>query len=184
MNGVTVYGLRDAWPQLGKDVYIAPTAIVVGDVTLGDAVSVWFGAVIRGDETSIRIGAGSNVQDGTIIHSNRGGPAVVIGDRVTIGHGARLHGCRVESDALIGIGAIVLDGAVVESGAIVAAGSLVPPGRRVAAGELWAGAPATRRRPTSDQEQAMLREAPAIYIADARRYDTECSARRSRSPGT
>lgn len=178
MNSGSVYGLRDIWPRLGQGVFIAPTAAVIGDVELGDGVSVWFGAVIRGDESLISIGAGSNIQDGTIIHSNRGGPGVVVGERVTVGHGVRLHGCRIESDSLIGIGAVVLDGAVVESGAIVAAGSLVPPNKRVAAGELWAGTPAARRRPLSDPERAMLAAAPAIYVDDARRYRDGCVARR------
>lgn len=127
MSGASVYGLRDVWPRLGAGVYIAPTAAVIGDVALADHVSVWFGAVIRGDEMPIIVGAGSNIQDGTVIHTNRGGPGVVIGERVTIGHGARLHGCNIDAGALIGIGAIVLDGAVVENGAMVAAGALVPP---------------------------------------------------------
>ena len=178
MNAGSVYGLHEVWPRLGQSVFIAPTAAVVGDVELGDGVSVWFGAVLRGDETLISVGAGSNIQDGAIVHSNRGGPPVVIGERVTVGHGARLHGCRIESDALIGVGATVLDGAVVESGAIVAAGTLVPPNKRVTAGELWAGVPAARRRPTSEQERAMLLAAPAIYIDDARRYAEGCSTRR------
>ena len=171
---MSLYALGDAVPRLGRCVYIAPSAAVIGDVELGDEVSVWFGAVIRGDETAIRIGAASNVQDGVVIHSNRGGPEVVIGQRVTIGHGARLHGCRIGDDALIGVGAIVLDDAVVGSGALVAAGALVPPGKVVAAGELWAGAPAARRRAVSPDEQSMLREAPAIYVADGRRYATDC----------
>ena len=182
MSGVPVYGLGGVWPRLGRDVYIAPTAAVIGDVTLGDGVSVWFGAVIRGDEGPIRIGASSNIQDGTIIHSNPGGPEMLVGERVTVGHGVRLHGCLIESDVLIGIGAIVLDGAVVESGAIVAAGALVPPGRRVGAGELWAGVPAVRRRPVSEAERRLLAEAPAIYSADSRRYREGCAERRVGAP--
>ena len=182
MNAPVVFGLRDVWPRLGAGVYIAPTAAVIGDVALGDGVSVWFGAVIRGDETPILIGADSNIQDGTIIHSNRGGPEVVIGERVTVGHGARLHGCHIEADALIGIGAIVLDGAVVERGAIVAAGALVTPGKRVVSGELWAGAPAVRRRLVNENERRMLREAPAIYTEDARRYREDCRVRRHTAP--
>jgi carbonic anhydrase/acetyltransferase-like protein (isoleucine patch superfamily) len=177
MSGTTVYGLRDSWPRLGAGVYIAPTAAVIGDVVLGDGVSVWFGAVIRGDEMPIVVGHRTNIQDGTIVHTNRGGPAVVIGEDVTIGHGARLHGCRIDSGALIGIGAIVMDGAIVEGGALVAAGALVTPGSRVATGELWAGIPATRRRSLNYNERAMLHEAPAIYLEDAGRYRDSCVPR-------
>ena len=177
MSGPIIYGLRDVWPRLGDGVYIAPTAAVIGDVTLGDQASVWFGAVIRGDEMPIVIGACTNIQDGTVIHTNRDGPGVTIGERVTIGHGARLHGCNIESDALIGIGALVLDGAIVESGAIVAAGALVPPGKRVAAGELWAGSPAARKRALADGERAMLATAAGIYVENARRYSDGCVAR-------
>jgi len=171
VNGARVYALGAQQPRLGRGVFVAPTASVIGDVVLGDDVSVWFGAVIRGDESPIVIGRGTNVQDGTIIHSNRGGPDVVIGEHVTIGHGARLHGCHIEASALIGIGAIILDGAVVESGAIVAAGTLVPPRKRVPAGQLWAGSPATYRRPVSDDERRMIEQAPALYIEDAKRYE-------------
>lgn len=174
MSGNTILALAKLSPRIGAGVYIAPTAVVIGDVILGDDVSVWFGAVIRGDESRITIGAGSNVQDGVVIHSNRGGPEVVVGEQVTIGHGARLHGCQVNARSLIGIGAIVLDGALIESGAIVAAGSLVSPNKRVPAGELWAGVPATRRRALIEQELGMLREAPAIYREDARRYRETC----------
>ena len=182
MNGSTVLALGVLEPRIGADVFIAPTAVVIGDVVLGDEVSVWFGAVLRGDESRISIGAGSNVQDGVIVHSNRGGPEVLIGEQVTIGHGARLHGCRIDERALVGIGAIVLDGAVIESGAIVAAGSLVAPNKRVSAGELWAGVPAMRRRALNEQELAMLREAPAIYREDARRYRAIGGSAAQRSP--
>jgi carbonic anhydrase/acetyltransferase-like protein (isoleucine patch superfamily) len=177
MSGMTLYGLRDNWPRLGAGVYIAPTAAVIGDVVLGDGVSVWFGAVIRGDEMPIVVGHRTNIQDGAIVHTNRGGPGVVIGEDVTIAHGARLHGCRIDSGALIGIGAIVLDGAIVESGALVAAGALVAPGTRVASGDLWTGTPAARRRALNDIERAMLHDAPAIYVEAARRYRDSCVPR-------
>jgi carbonic anhydrase/acetyltransferase-like protein (isoleucine patch superfamily) len=177
VNPLNIYCLGDRCPQLGAGVYIAPTAAVIGDVILGDGVSVWFGAVLRGDETSIVIGAETNLQDGVVVHSNRGGPAVSIGERVTVGHGARLHGCRIAASALIGISATVLDGAVVESGAIVAAGALIPPRKHVGAGELWAGTPAVFRRAVTEAEARMIQEAPAIYLEDARRYLRDCAVK-------
>ncbi len=128
-------------PQLHDSVYVAPTAAVIGDVTAGENSSIWFGAVLRGDEVSITIGTRSNLQDGVIIHGDSG-QDVVIGNDVTVGHGAILHGCVIEDGVLIGMGAVVLDGAVVEKGALVAAGAVVSPGKRVEANSLWAGIPA------------------------------------------
>ena len=184
MNVLNTYCLGDHCPTIGPGVFIAPTAAVIGDVVLGEGVSVWFGAVIRGDETAIVIGAGTNIQDGTVVHSNRGGPDVSIGERVTVGHGARLHGCRIEGHALIGIGATVLDGAVVETGAIVAAGALVAPRKRVGAGELWAGTPAVFKRAVTDEERRMIRDAPTIYLEDARRYVRDCTVLHNRVVGS
>lgn len=128
-------------PQLHDSVYIAPTACVIGDVCIGKDSSVWFGAVLRGDEVSIQIGTRTNVQDTVVIHGDSG-QNVVIGNDVTIGHGAIIHGCLIEDGALIGMGAVVLDGAVIERGALVAAGAVVSPGKRVLANSLWAGVPA------------------------------------------
>ena len=132
---------RGTTPQLHQTVYVAPTAAVIGKVNVGRDSSIWFGAVLRGDEVSISIGTRSNIQDGVIIHGDSG-QDVVIGNDVTVGHGAILHGCTVEDGALIGMGAVVLDGAVVERGALVAAGAVVSPGKRVEAHSLWAGIPA------------------------------------------
>lgn len=169
-----IFALGERRPRLDITVFIAPTASVIGDVVLDHGVNVWFGVVIRADETLITIGPKTNIQDGSIIHSNAGGPRVTIGGRVTVGHGARLHGCRIESEALIGIGAIVLDEAVIESGAIVAAGALVPPGARIRADELWAGVPAVFKRATNSEERRMLRESPEIYLQRAREYKFRC----------
>lgn len=140
----------DNMPEVADNVYVAPTAAIIGRVTIKADSSVWFGAVLRGDEVAIHIGQRSNIQDGVIIHGDEGND-VVIGDDVTVGHGAILHGCRIEAGALIGMGAIVLDGAVVESGALVAAGAVVSPGKRVQANSLWAGIPA---RPLKDLDKA------------------------------
>ena len=136
-----IFDYKNHSPQLHSSVFVASTAAVIGDVTVAEDSSIWFGAVLRGDEVSIRIGTGSNIQDAVVIHGDSG-QDVVIGNDVTIGHGAIIHGCVIKDGALIGMGAVVLDGAVIESGALVAAGAVVSPGKRVEANSLWAGIPA------------------------------------------
>jgi carbonic anhydrase/acetyltransferase-like protein (isoleucine patch superfamily) len=157
-------------PIIDASVFLAPGAVVVGDVEIGADASVWFGCVIRGDVNFVRIGARTNVQDATIIHVSRGTHPSVIGAGVTIGHGAIIHGCTIEDGAMIGIGARVLDGARVESGAIVAAGALVPPGKTVKAGEVWAGCPARYLRSVSEAERAFIRDNAPHYARLAARY--------------
>ncbi len=147
---------KGAVPRLGADVFIAPNAVVIGRVELGDRASVWFNCVVRGDGNYIRIGAETNVQDSTVIHIATDMYPTIIGARVTIGHGAIIHACTIEDDAMIGIGAIVLDGAVVERGAIVAAGAVVSPGKRVRAGEMWTGCPAKFQRPVKASETEFI----------------------------
>jgi gamma-carbonic anhydrase len=127
-------------PTIAASAWVAPTATVRADVTLAEDVSVWFGAVLRGDEAPISIGPRSNIQDNAVVHVSRDRP-VRIGADVTVGHGAVVHGCTIEDWALVGIGAIVLDGATVGAGAFVAAGALVPPGMKVPPGTLAIGAP-------------------------------------------
>jgi len=157
-------------PRLGQAVYLAPTAHVVGDVALGDDVSFWFNTTARGDVNSIRIGARTNIQDGTVLHVTHETHPLVIGCDVVIGHSAVLHGCTVEDGALIGIGARVLDGAVVESGAQVGAGALVPPGTRVPAGQLVLGVPARVKRPLTATEAGTIEAIVARYVALKNRY--------------
>jgi len=134
----TFQGIR---PEIGEEVYVAPTASVIGDVAIGSGSSVWHGAVIRGDCWKIRIGEYSNIQDSCVCHVTTGGPDLVIGDRVTIGHGAVLHSCHVEEGCLIGMGAVILDGARVGRGSIVAANSVILEGTSVPPGSLVAGVP-------------------------------------------
>ena len=135
-------------PRFDADVsWVAPGAMVVGDVEIGADTSVWYGCVIRGDVEPIRIGRGTNIQDGTVIHGTGGAYATVIGNDVTIGHMCLVHGCTLEDTSVIGMKSTIMDGVVVEAGAMVAAGSLVPPGKRVKAGEIWAGNPAKLFRP-------------------------------------
>jgi carbonic anhydrase/acetyltransferase-like protein (isoleucine patch superfamily) len=160
---------RDKNPIVGESVYIDATALVIGDVELGAEASVWPMSVLRGDVHAIRIGAGTNIQDGCVLHVTHngdhapGGHALTIGDNVTVGHRVVLHGCRVGDHCLIGIGAIVMDGAVIENEVILGAGSLVPPGRRLETGYLYIGSPARKARPLTDQEKAFLRYSAQHY---------------------
>lgn len=166
-------------PQLGDKVYVDPTAVVIGDVTLGDDVSVWPTVVIRGDVESIRIGAGSNVQDGSVLHVSHAGDyspsghRLLIGKGVTIGHRAVVHGCTVGNYCLIGIGAIIMDGAVLEDYVMLAAGALVSPGKTLESGYLYVGAPAKPVRALNDTEKAFLEYSYQHYIRLKDRYLAE-----------
>jgi carbonic anhydrase/acetyltransferase-like protein (isoleucine patch superfamily) len=158
-------------PTLGERVYVDAAANVIGDVALGDDVSVWPGTVIRGDVNFIRIGARSNLQDGTVVHVSHDGPhaklggfATVIGADVTIGHKAIVHACRIADAVLIGMGAILLDGVVVEQHAFIGAGALVAPGKVVGSGELWLGNPAKKVRMLSDREIEALYYSAQHYV--------------------
>jgi len=157
-------------PSLGQGVYIDPAATVIGDVTLGDDVSVWPGAVIRGDMHSIRVGHRSNVQDNAVLHIthasdfNPGGFPLNIGDDVIIGHGAILHGCTLKGRILVGNGAIVNDGVIVEEEVIIGSGCVVPPGKVLESGYLYIGAPAKQGRALSDKEKQFFSYSPLNYV--------------------
>lgn len=161
---------RGVLPRLGARVYVDPASTVIGDVELGDDVSIWPGAVARGDVHHIRIGARSNLQDGAVIHVTHDGPytpggfPTLIGEDVTIGHGAIIHACTIEDACLIGMHATVLDGAVVKKHAFVAAGALVPPGKVVGERELWVGNPAKMVRVLSDKQVEQLYYSAANYV--------------------
>jgi len=159
-------------PRLGERVFLAPGAVVTGDVTLGDDVSFWFHTVARGDVNWISIGDRTNVQDGAVLHVTHETHPLEIGCDVVIGHHVVLHGCTVRDGALIGIGARVLDGAVVEEGAQVGAGAVVAPGHVVPAGHLALGVPAKVVRELSAEESAMIREIAARYVQLKERYRT------------
>ena len=158
-------------PALGERAYIDPAAVVIGNVVLGDDVSIWPATVIRGDVNFIRIGARTNIQDGTVVHVSHDGPhaklggfATRIGDDVTIGHKAIIHACTIEDAALIGMGAIILDGAVVKKHAFVGAGALVPPGKTVGEGEMWLGSPARFARKLTEAEIEALYYSAQHYV--------------------
>jgi carbonic anhydrase/acetyltransferase-like protein (isoleucine patch superfamily) len=161
---------RNIMPKMEEDVFIAPTASVIGDVHIGAQSNIWFGVTIRGDVHEIRIGARTNIQDGSVIHVTRGVSGTYIGDGVTIGHMALLHACRVEDHAFVGMGAIILDEAIVETGAMLAAGAMLTPGKRVPSGELWAGRPATFMRRLTPQDTDFFPVSAENYVRLAKEY--------------
>lgn len=160
---------RKASPTIPASAWVAETATVRSDVTLGEDVSVWFSAVIRGDEAPVVVGDRTNIQDGAVLHVSTGFPCIV-GQDVTVGHRAVVHGCTVEDGALIGIGAIVLDGATVGAGAMVGAGALVPPGMVVPAGMLVLGVPARVVGPLSEAQRRMGPQTVEKYVARKEAY--------------
>lgn len=167
---MTLFAFNEMTPSLGRDVWIAPTGVVIGDVVLGDEASVWFGAVVRGDGYPIRIGARTNIQDNAVVHITSGKNATVLGDDVTVGHSAIVHGCTVGSRCLVGMGAILLDGAVLEDDCLVGAGSLVPPGMKVPARSLVLGRPAKRVRELTDADISSIRASASAYVKNAREF--------------
>jgi carbonic anhydrase/acetyltransferase-like protein (isoleucine patch superfamily) len=160
---------KGARPRIGANVFIAPTAAVIGDVEVMDGASVWYGAVIRGDLDSIRIGRDTNIQDNCTIHVDAGQPAV-IGDSVVVGHNAVIHGCTIEDHCLVGINAVILNGARIRSGSIVAAGAVVLEGRNVGPHELAAGIPAKVRRQLPETIREEIRHDAEIYLQLSRAY--------------
>jgi carbonic anhydrase/acetyltransferase-like protein (isoleucine patch superfamily) len=167
---VTVRNFEEFKPRIAESAYVDETALVIGDVTLEEDVSLWPKVVARGDVNSIYIGARTNIQDGTVLHVSHdsefapGGFPLRIGADITVGHQAILHGCTVEDRCLIGMAATVMDGAVVRSGAIVGAGSLVPPGREIEGGFLWVGSPARKVRALRPEEVGFLAYSAAHYV--------------------
>ncbi|WP_148715087.1 gamma carbonic anhydrase family protein [Chitinolyticbacter meiyuanensis] len=163
-------------PQLGQGAWVHQAGQVIGDVVLGDNVSVWPGAVIRGDVNHIRIGSDSNVQDCSVLHvthkrpDDPAGAPLLIGERVTIGHGVMLHGCTIGNEVLVGMGSIVLDRVVVEDRVMIGAGSLVPPGKVLESGWLYVGRPAKAVRRLSDEELAHFNYSAAHYVRLMQKY--------------
>lgn len=166
----------DQRPELGDRVYVDPAATVIGRVKLGDDVSIWPHAVIRGDVNRITLRARTNIQDGSVCHVTHDGPytpggfPLVVGEDVTVGHGAILHACIIGDRCLIGMGALVMDGAVIGDDVMLAAGSLVPPGRKLESGQLYRGRPVERVRGLTDEELEMLRYSAAHYVRLKDRY--------------
>jgi carbonic anhydrase/acetyltransferase-like protein (isoleucine patch superfamily) len=164
-----VYRLGDAEPRIDPSAWIADSAVLIGRVVLGPGASVWCGAVLRADNEPIVIGAHSNVQDGAVLHTDPGQP-LDVGEGVTIGHQAMLHGCTVGDGALIGIQAVVLNGAVIGPRCLVGAGALVTEGKRFDEGQLIVGSPALARRPVKAEELDAMAASARTYTARARHY--------------
>ncbi|MFN3578879.1 MAG: gamma carbonic anhydrase family protein [Pseudomonas sp.] len=167
---MNIRSFRGQQPQLGEGVFVDPSAVVLGDVVLGDDVSVWPLVVIRGDMHSIRIGARTSVQDGSVLHITHAGPfnpdgfPLQVGDDVTIGHKVLLHGCTVGNRVLIGMGSIVMDGAVIEDEVILGAGSLVPAQRTLESGYLYMGSPARQVRALTEREREFFAYTAGNYV--------------------
>jgi carbonic anhydrase/acetyltransferase-like protein (isoleucine patch superfamily) len=171
---MAIYELSGVKPTLGRDVWVADSASVIGDVVLGDEASIWFGAAVRGDYMPIRIGARTNIQDNAVVHITHETAATTIGDDVTVGHGAIVHGATVGNLCLIGMGAIVLDGAVVGEGSFIAAGALVTPGTILPARSFVIGRPGKVVRQVDDALYAWLAESAANYVRYAREFHVGC----------
>jgi carbonic anhydrase/acetyltransferase-like protein (isoleucine patch superfamily) len=163
---VLVYAIHGRTPEVAGAAFLAPGAVLAGAVNLGEGTNVWFGCVLRGDGGTITIGRDVNIQDGSILHADPGFPTVV-GDRVSIGHGAIVHGATVEDDVLIGMRATVLNGAHIGAGSLVAAGALVRPGTVVPPGSMVAGVPAQVRRAVSEEEVRIIAATPPTYLKHA-----------------
>lgn len=159
-------------PKIHASAFIADDAVVIGDVEIAEQASVWYGSVLRGDVNFIRIGARTNIQDGTVIHVSRRDHSTVLEEEITVGHRVTLHGCYVERGCLIGIGAIVLDGARVGRNSLVAAGSLVTPGTEIPERSLVMGSPARVKRQLTGKEVAKLEESWRNYVALSQTYKT------------
>jgi carbonic anhydrase/acetyltransferase-like protein (isoleucine patch superfamily) len=171
---MSIYELNGVRPRLGRDVFVAEGARVIGDVHLGDEASVWFGAVLRGDYMPIRVGARTNIQDNAVVHITSEQFATTLGDDVTVGHAAIVHGCTIGSGCLVGMGSIVLDGAVVGEGSFVAAGSLVTPGTVIPPRSFVVGRPAKVMRSVTDRDLAVIRESASRYVQYAREFEAGC----------
>ncbi len=164
-----IFKIEDKMPVIMDSDFVAENAMVMGDVTLGERVSIWFGAVLRGDIDKIEIGDSSNIQDGCVLHTDSGYP-LKVGEGVVVGHRAVLHGCTIEDNSLIGIGAIVLNGAKVGQGAIVAAGALVTEGAQIPAGHLAVGVPARVVRCVTGDEIKRINDGVLHYIDLIKHY--------------
>jgi carbonic anhydrase/acetyltransferase-like protein (isoleucine patch superfamily) len=165
-----LYVLAGVAPVVAPDAFIAPTAAVIGDVHIGALSGIWFHCVLRADTNFIRIGARTNIQDGTIIHVAEDNYPTIIGDDVTVGHAAIIHACTLRDRAFVGMGATVLDGAVIEAGGMLAAGSLLAPNKRIGCNELWMGSPARLARVLDDAERANFDLTAERYVEHARRF--------------
>jgi carbonic anhydrase/acetyltransferase-like protein (isoleucine patch superfamily) len=157
-------------PKVHEKAWIAETAVLIGDVEIGEDSSVWYGCVLRGDEMHIRVGKRTNIQDLSLLHIEGGKCPCILGDDVSIGHSAIIHGCEIKDGALVAMGAIILNDAVVGEGAVVGAGALVPEGKEIPPNTLWMGTPAKFVRELGDDERARFQRTPKVYTSLKERY--------------
>ena len=173
---MTLIPFANRTPRLDPTSFVAPGAVLIGDVELGPEASIWYNCVLRGDVNRIRIGARTNIQDGSVLHvdsprpGHEAGQPTLIGEEVLIGHLAMVHGCILHDRSFVGLGAIVMDGCEIESGGMLAAGAMLTPGKRIPAGQLWAGRPARFVRELSPEEQAMNLAGVFHYVELAKRH--------------
>lgn len=177
-----IFAIGDKRPHIHPTAFIAPGAVICGDVEVGANASVWYGSVLRGDTNKIVVGAGSNIQDGTVIHVDDpawGGLGCFIGENALVGHKCMLHGCTIEDGGFVGMGATMLDGSVVKTGGFLAAGAFLGPGKTVPAGEMWAGMPAKKFRDLREGEDKFALVGSAHYVEEARAHRAALAARRA-----
>jgi carbonic anhydrase/acetyltransferase-like protein (isoleucine patch superfamily) len=176
MQDVTIAPFNGIWPRIHESAFIAPGCRIIGDVEIGPDSSIWYNCVLRGDLNPIRIGARSNVQDGSVIHTDSPKPGrpegfpTLIGDDVLVGHMAIIHGCTLEDRAFVGMGAVVMDGCVVSSDAMLAAGALLSPGKTVPPRQMWMGRPATMARELTDAQLADMARGIEGYVRNGRAH--------------
>ena len=168
-----VKSVRGFTPQFGENCFLADNAVVVGEVVMGDECTIWFNAVVRGDVHSITIGHRTNIQDGAIIHCTYQKAKTIIGNNVSIAHNAVVHGCTIEDNVLIGMGAIVMDDAVIGSGSVIAAGAIVLPGTKVEPGSVFAGIPAKRIKDVGEEMKIVIERTAKNYPMYAEWYKVE-----------
>jgi carbonic anhydrase/acetyltransferase-like protein (isoleucine patch superfamily) len=173
--GAHILAVNGISPRIAEDVFVAPGAVVVGDVEIGPGSSIWFNAVLRGDVAPIRIGRGTNIQDLSLLHVDRGNPCIV-GDNVTIGHSAIVHGTVVEDDVTIAMGAVVLSHSRIGRGSVIAAGAVVPERMIVAAGSLMVGVPALLKSTLNPDRREQLSAIAGLYVENAARFRSTLSA--------
>jgi gamma-carbonic anhydrase len=180
IDGVSIISLHGKTPNIHPSAFVAPGCRIIGDVEIGEGASVWYNCVLRGDVNAIRIGARSNIQDGTVIHcdSDKGGmkgwPTIIAEDAL-VGHMCMLHGCSVGSNALVGLGSIVMDGCVIEDGAMLAAGAMLTPGKSIPTGQMWGGRPARLMRELDEAWSMMNKLAVGHYVQNGQAHKAAVS---------
>ncbi len=169
-EGATILSYDGTAPKIDDDAFVAPGARVIGDVEIGAGASIWYNVVLRGDVNHIRVGARTNIQDGSVVHVSRGTFPTIIGEDVLIGHLALVHGCVLHDRAFVGFGAIVMDGCVIESDGMLAAGAMLTPGKRIPAGQLWSGRPAKYMRDLTDEDMRRNQLGVQHYVGEGRKH--------------